>query len=101
VGEDTVLGLDCIVRKEELLTRGPGLSAAGGVPVREGWELGCGLRWWLGRIGARRPAFMFFCSDSFSFSVFLFYSISFAWLIQTNSNQFLTSSKNQNKVLNQ
>jgi hypothetical protein len=67
-----VLGLDCVARKEELLTRGPGLSAAGGVPVRERKELGCGLSWRLGRIGSRRPASNFFSSDSFSFSVFFF-----------------------------
>jgi hypothetical protein len=48
-----VLGLDCVARKEELLTHGPGLSAAGGLPVRERKELGCGLSWWLGRVGAR------------------------------------------------
>jgi hypothetical protein len=71
-----MLGLDYVARKEELLTCGPGLSAASGVPVRERKELGCGLSWWLGRIGARRPASIFFVLIpflflfSFSFSIF-------------------------------
>jgi hypothetical protein len=45
---------------------------AGGVPVWERKELGCGLSWWLGRIGARRPASIFFVLIPFLFLFFLF-----------------------------
>jgi hypothetical protein len=68
-----VVGLDCVARKGELLTHGPGLSAAGGVPVRERKELGCGLSWWLCRIGAGQPASIyFFVLIPFLFLFFLF-----------------------------
>jgi hypothetical protein len=61
------------------------LSATGAIPVRERKELGCGLSWWLGRVGARRPASIFFVLIPFLFSVFPI----FLHIIYKNaSNQF-------------
>jgi hypothetical protein len=79
-----VLGLDCVARKEELLTRGPELSAAGGVLDQEKRvglraELVAGPSW------CPAACFHIFCSDSFSFSVFPI----FLHIIYKNaSNQF-------------
>jgi hypothetical protein len=61
--------------------------------------MGRGPKQSLGQIGPLRPFSSFLISFCFDFSDL--YQSPLANFIQTNSNNFLKSSKNQNKVLNQ
>jgi hypothetical protein len=48
---------------------------------------------WLGRNGSPEPFSIFFCSFSFSISVFLISNLSFANMLQNHSNHFQKFSK--------
>jgi hypothetical protein len=88
---------------EEALTSGLHSSAkpgGGGVPLRDGAVLGQGRKLvWAGSVPT--ASLLSFFVLSFFFFVFLVYFISFANLIQINSNYFLNSSKIHDNVLNQ
>jgi hypothetical protein len=83
-------------------TGGAHLSAEGGEgddTLSGGGNAGPGPKAGLGRLVPCGLFYIFFCVLFFFFFCFLIYFISFANLIQINSNYFLNSSKNQHNVL--
>jgi hypothetical protein len=72
----------------------------GGVPLRERLLAGLGRHLGLGRIDAPRPFLLSLFVFDFLFC-FLFYFVSFAKMVQNNSNKFLYSSNILHSVLSQ
>jgi hypothetical protein len=79
-------------RKRKREEGGCGMRPAGLVPSRAG---SAGLGPGSAQVGWPLPFFFFFCSDSFSIFCFSLFFISFAFWLQTDSNNFVNFSKIQ------